>query len=140
MRWYAWVAVIFFLLVAGLGIAITSVAETFVNAIDEGVWMTNSFIADGVTGALRAGEDPRELYQFYVGFGLAVVAVGLLGAATSGVLGFLFAPKSLTTSTPKTDGVATPPAGWYPIEDGTGRVGWWDGSRWIQPTSPGDTR
>lgn len=140
MRWYAWVAVIFFLVVVGLGMGMALIAVTFVNAIDEGVWMTNDFIADGVVGALRAGEDPRELYQFLRDFGLTVAAIGLVGAATSGVLGFLFASKPVAGTAAKVEAVAASPAGWYPMADGTGRVGWWDGSQWVDPTSPPDAR
>lgn len=29
--------------------------------------------------------------------------------------------------------IAAMPPGWYPATDGTGRVMWWDGTRWADP-------
>ena len=28
------------------------------------------------------------------------------------------------------------PPGWYPVPDGTGRVAWWDGSKWDESVTP----
>ena len=33
------------------------------------------------------------------------------------------------------------PAGWYPVPDGSGRVAWWDGEKWVDrpPPAPPET-
>lgn len=28
------------------------------------------------------------------------------------------------------------PPGWYPVPDGSGRVAWWDGTKWDESTPP----
>jgi hypothetical protein len=30
------------------------------------------------------------------------------------------------------------PPGWYPVPDGSGRVDWWDGDKWVPRSGPGD--
>ena len=41
------------------------------------------------------------------------------------------------SSTPaSTTPAASRPAGWYPVPDGSGRVAWWDGEKWIDQPPP----
>ena len=35
---------------------------------------------------------------------------------------------------PRTTGPQPP--GWYPVPDGTGRVAWWDGTKWDESAPP----
>ena len=44
-------------------------------------------------------------------------------------------------SSVQADAAAAAPAGWYPLNDGSGRVAWWDGGQWTdgppaQPEAP----
>jgi hypothetical protein len=42
---------------------------------------------------------------------------------------------SRPTATPADPSAPRPP-GWYPVPDGSGRVAWWEGSKWDESTTP----
>lgn len=143
MRWYAWVAVVFFCCVAAAGLAVTAVARIFVGMLRDGTWVENGFLVDAVAAGARGGEDPIELFEFYIGFGFAVLLVGLAGVAGAAVLGVMLNKGALATSVAQPTQLppSSPAAGWYPVQDGSGRVAWWDGQSWdssvVPPSGPG---
>ena len=130
MRWYAWAAVVFFIVVSAVGFMIFFLASLFVDSINDGTWMLNSFLMEGVVGVQRAGDDPLEVYQFYVGVGLVILVLGLAAAAGSAVLGVVTAKKAAPPVPAPQPVRQAAPAGWYPLSDGSGRVAWWNGESW----------
>ncbi len=130
VRWYAWAAVVFFSLVAAIGCVIATLARIFVDAIQDGTWILNDFLMEGVAGVQKAGDDPLEVAQFYFVFGIVILFLGLAGAAGSGVIGHALSNKRSPAAVDTRAAKASAPPGWYPLLDGTGRVAWWDGSGW----------
>ncbi len=60
---------------------------------------------------------------------LVAVAVGVVW-----LIVWLVKMASKPSTTPAASGPR--PAGWYPVPDGSGRVAWWDGSKWDENTAP----
>lgn len=141
MRWYAWVIVSFFAAVAALGLLVMLVSRNYVSMLRDGSWVNNELLSDAMAASMRGGEDPLELFQWYVGFGLAIFLFGIVAAAVAAVLGVVLKKRAHASPVSAQAYVAParPPAGWYPMQDGSGHVAWWNGDRWDDSVmSPSD--
>jgi hypothetical protein len=71
--------------------------------------------------------------------GPELVVLLVLVAVVAGVVLLVVFLVKAGTSRPQQGAAAVPqssPPGWYPLPDGSGRVAWWDGEKWVDAPSP----
>lgn len=100
-------------------------------------WLSAIVWLEGANPSLLPEEppiDPSRVAPDFLGF----VSSALLIAVIIGVvlLTILVIKALRRRPTPPIQRSAPLATGWYPVPDGSGRVAWWDGSKWDDSMTP----
>ena len=79
--------------------------------------------------------DPSRVTPGFLGFAATFVIIGVLALVVTLVIVAIVVFVQRSSSKPAQ---APPPMspGWYPVPDGSGRMGWWDGEKWTDQGPP----